>query len=80
MSNPKNNCSQCPSPATFSNPEALCDAHWVDWWMEGYEEDGYGAAELHQIRQECLDSIESSRSIHNKRKNVHYEHREELED
>ena len=81
MSNPKsNNCSKCPSPATFTNPEDLCDEHWVDWWMEGYEEDGYGAAELHQIRQECLDNIESSRSIQNKRSSVRYEHREELDD
>lgn len=48
----------CHLHATFDSPHDLCDEHWIDWWMEDYEQDGYTQEELAQIREECRDNIQ----------------------
>lgn len=57
-------CVKCGCLATFEVPDSLCDAHWVDWWVEGFEEDGFTVQQRRKIRRETarmLKTMDSQR-------------------
>lgn len=49
-------CIKCNRESTYDSPKDLCDEHWVDWWLEGYDE-FLSPEEMVKEKQELLDSI-----------------------
>ena len=45
-------CIKCGKLATYDSPNDLCTKHWIDWWCEGMEEDGFTKEEIAEYRKE----------------------------
>ena len=51
-----NVCNKCEQGAAFDSPENLCDEHWVDWWLEGYDK-VMSPQKLQEERQQIMEII-----------------------
>ena len=50
------NCTACNREATYDVPTNLCDEHWTDWCLKGYDE-FLSPDEFAKERQDILDLI-----------------------
>ncbi len=49
-------CVKCDRESTYDVPTNLCDEHWVDWMMEGYDE-FLSSKTIEKEKQNMLDRM-----------------------
>lgn len=53
-------CVKCGKIATYTSPNDLCDAHWIDWWCEGMAEEGFTKEQIEEYRKEIEEEVKKN--------------------